>query len=735
MINKGKNISLKDACKLIGASKDLFAPIKEAVTNAFDSIVLRKASETGVASKIAIKLYFIQENALFDKKAPILESIAIEDNGIGFTAENLFNFQQLASTSKGLNNRETGIIQVFCRFDKVKIDSIFKEQGKTQHLLLSWEATNGEYEEKKNNIPEEELKTIVTMTSFSGDAKDNAFYSQYLADITSLKKDILKNFLLRMWLAAKNDPFSLTITTYLNNEKREEYTFSEETLPVPDKKEVVVINTEQATLTPDQKNPQKMHIEWKPVPPQYELNVQRFKVPSDELDSNGVYMCSKGIAVAPFSMPFLDKKRTDFNGYRYLTSVQGSLLDNPEYVKQSVDGFLFPSKKEVEKDIRNGNLFNQEKKYVLADELKKKIGNGLEHIYADVLDIQKDRFVDIKKIADKYGISTEDVEATTGITLNDTDEEVTEKLFQTQAKRFAERSIEINKTYEEIKSLETQQLDPTSTEYRDKFEELSNKLLTQIPEQNKDELARYIIRRDMVVDLLQLALQNGLSVQKEWEQKEKDGISIRKDQEGLVHDILFKRRQKGIPNDLWVLNEEFVHFEGFSDLPLEQLEINGQKILRDDIDIQEALWQVGIDTSKNYEKARPDIFLYPEEGKCILIELKAPSVNLADCCDQIQKYAKLLANFSKPQYACKQFYGFLIGENVDLVPDRYKKSPYGKYWIYPSEPINNLSTGLPIADIYQEIIQLSGLVDRARMRNQSFAEKLGIENPLDKGDN
>jgi len=33
---------------------------------------------------------------------------------------------------------------------------------------------------------------------------------------------------------------------------------------------------------------------------------------------------------------------------------------------------------------------------------------------------------------------------------------------------------------------------------------------------------------------------------------------------------------------------------------------------------------------------------------------------------------------------------------------------------------------MPIADIYQEIILLSGMADRAELRNRSFAEKLGV---------
>ena len=95
--------------------------------------------------------------------------------------------------------------------------------------------------------------------------------------------------------------------------------------------------------------------------------------------------------------------------------------------------------------------------------------------------------------------------------------------------------------------------------------------------------------------------------------------------------------------------------------------------------------------------------------------------------DQLPKYAKLLANFS--QIKMTNFYCYLVGENINPldVPDRYKKAHYGNYWFNANEPINNLQTFIPIADLYQEIIPLSAIADRAEARNRSFAEKLGLQ--------
>lgn len=720
-----QKITLRDACNLIGKSKDIFSPIKEAITNSLDAITQKQKLNESFIPLISLRIYFRTSKDLLEKETHTLDFISIEDNGLGFTSENLARFKKLAENTKGLKNRGTGKIQLFSRFNKISIDSTFNEDGEINKLNASWNI-DGEYsEDLKETETQATSKTTVKMSDFSGDTDEKTFFLRYLDDINELKHDILKRFLLRLWLGATQKSLSLRIQTFLETEQKEEFTFNQSTVPEPDKEEKIFISAEQMRITEDEENKDKMQIDWIPVEPKHELVIHRFKMSKDDIDENGIYMCSKGILVESFKFQNI-RKNGNFNGYRYVSSVSGDLLDDPSNVNQSVDGFKFPSKKQTEKNFRNGDrLFdNPKEKYVFWDEIKNKIGEGLAKAYSDIENIQKELETKTLSLARQYGISPEDAEAAK-IILSDTEEEATEKLFKAQAQSLAKKSIEIKNTYRELKRLSTPTLDPRSEEYRTQFTELSNRLLKQIPQQNKDELARYVIRRDMVVDLLKLALQNNLDVQKEWQAKKDAGETARQEQEGIIHDIISKRRMKGIPNDLWILNEEFVHFDGYSEAELNKIEINGEKLLRPDVDIDAALKSVGIDTGSTL-KWRPDIFLYPEEGKCILIEFKAPDVELTQYCDQIQKYAKIIANYSTIKIT--QFYGFLIGEKINLaaMPDRYKKVPYGNYWVYASEPINSLDTHTPIADIYQEIIPLSEISKRAEIRNKSFAGKLGI---------
>ena len=723
-----QKINIENSCNLIGKAKDVFAPIKEAITNSLDSIVVKQQDcESDFTPLITVSVYFLTDTNTYGEEVPSLNYITIEDNGTGFTAENLARFKELASSTKALNNRGTGKIQIFCRFNTVAIDSTYCEYGKWNNLTAIWKK-NGEYEQEHTEIDEpSNAKTIVRMSGFSGDEKECDYFLRYFNNIDVLKRDVLKHFLLRLWLGNNEKRLNLTVITFVNGIQRDMYSFVRENIPTPDKKEAVEISTQKAQIIVDPKDKRKISIEWEAVEPKYSLLIRRFRMPSNDMDENAVYLCSKNIMVESFHFPVIKRKDSVFDGHRFLSSISGDVLDIPGHVSQSVDRFTFPSKKEEERRIKDGtqSIYYPDETFIFWDDITEKINDGLASIYGDVKELKNEHKENIFALAKKYGISLEDAEAAL-IAINDTEEEATVKLFQTQAKRFAKENMEIDKTYQELKGLETKNLDPTNEQYIARLNELVNKLLKMIPQQNKDELARYIIRRKMVVDLLKLALSNDLAIQKQRLEEKAKGNTVRLDNEGIIHDIIFKRRTKGVPNDLWILNEEFVHFDGCSDTELENLEVNGEKVLIDSADIKATLMSMNINRD-TYLRQRPDIFIFPEEGKCVLVELKAPEVEISSYTDQMQKYARIIANFSRKPF--HQFYCFLIGETIDRlnIPDRYTRATHGNYWFYPSEPIKALDESEKIlASLYQEIIPLSEIANRAEIRNKSFAQKLGL---------
>ena len=108
-----QKITLKNSCNLISKSKDVFSPLKEAITNSLDAISQRKKVDNKFSPEIIVSVYFKTGDDLFKNKEYKLDCIDIIDNGIGFTEENIRRFKDLANNSKGLNNRGTGKIQIY----------------------------------------------------------------------------------------------------------------------------------------------------------------------------------------------------------------------------------------------------------------------------------------------------------------------------------------------------------------------------------------------------------------------------------------------------------------------------------------------------------------------------------------------------------------------------------------------------------------------------------------------
>jgi len=76
-----------------------------------------------------------------------------------------------------------------------------------------------------------DTKTIVKMSDFSSDEKEQEFFKRYLDDINELKRDVLKRFLLRLWPGTDKNRLSLTIRTILNSDKQDEFTFDYSNMP------------------------------------------------------------------------------------------------------------------------------------------------------------------------------------------------------------------------------------------------------------------------------------------------------------------------------------------------------------------------------------------------------------------------------------------------------------------------------------------------------------------------
>jgi hypothetical protein len=699
----------KSLMENIKKSKYPLAPLHEAIANSLEAILQKENFVKG--EKVEINITFDYSGLVEDKKS--LQQITVQDNGFGFDPLNFARFETLLDKSKGFNNRGSGRIQFVHRFDRVEVVSYYTDNG--EHFKRMFSCTAARFVHNKQHGPDAERhKSGSTLTFIAGDSleRDREYFDNL--DIADIVRDLKRQLMLRYYLESqkpKNRAPVINIAFTKNGEKTASASIKPEDMPAPAEKGSVRVQHLRLKHT---KTPSD--IEWEPVPGKDEtLDWAHFKIPENDLESNGVWLCSKGVTVSPLTYDAINKHGT-VKGNRFLTVFYGKTLDKPENVSDSVDSFQFPAQKEIEAKIRDGDLFLPGDEFLFYDNIKKEINAAIPGIYKDVIDVQKSQDNRVEEIAREHGISLE-IARKANIKLNDTPVKITEKLYKEQADHLSRESLKIRKVFNDLKTL-----NPTSETYQEELHQKSTELLGLIPQQNKEELGRYIIRRDMVAEVLRKILAQELEYQKS---PAKPGV--KKSPEGLIHDLIFRRKaaDSGQLNDLWILNEEYVHYAGCSDLPINQIvDEKGQPLLKPIS--AEKIAELGLKP-----ELRPDIFLYPEEGKCVLVELKAPDVNLAEHLNQMTKYCNLIANYSVRKI--QKFYCYLIGETVNPLTDfdgTYEETVAGD-WIGPNVPVRTMDKErTTIATLQIEVSKLSSIYTRAHRRNKSFADKLGLRELL-----
>ncbi|HEX2839940.1 hypothetical protein [Hyphomicrobium sp.] len=704
-------ITLAGVMELIPRSRLPLAVLYEAITNALESIALRQ-KKFGVdpVGEVRVKLFF---SGILEE-AKELERVEIVDNGIGFDGENFERFEMLLDNSKGYNNRGSGRIQFLHRADQIEVTSFYREDDRVFKRHFTCNRSSYIRDSSIEPVPDDVPSgTTLALSGFSFKGEEKAFFDHLTLE--GVKNAIKSHYLLRLYLDKERNPSAvpaIKIELIRNGKPAGSETITADDIPSP--LTHGTINVPYVKI----KSRTSDDIEWVPqIHHRETLNWAHFKLPESELPTNGVVLCSKNVPVD--ELKFREIKKTEaVEGHRFKTAIYGDALDSEHNVSHAVDHFTFPSQKETEKLVREDLFFDPEQEFLFFDDIEKAVETIIPGIYSELFELKERQQKNVAEIAKAHGIP-DDIVRGANIGLSDNEQQITDKLYRKQADSLARQNLKIKKLFESLSSLS-----PTEPDYQEQLAQKSSELLDLIPPQNTQELSRYVIRRQMVVDVLRLILANKLDVQTKTAKNSK-GKKTRQDREGLIHDLLFKRKAvsaEGL-NDLWVLNEEFVHFDGCSDKPLNQItDIKGDKLFR-------PITQADKDRYGIKDDRRPDIFLYLDEAQCILIELKEPGVDLSDYLHQLPRYCTLIANFSVRKI--ERFYCYLIGENfspIDLGSD-YRRNVHGD-WVRRSDvAINAYEEGkedVQIASAQVEIIKLSSIHSRAKRRNRSFADKLGI---------
>lgn len=702
---RNPNANLLGMLRLIPASKNTLAPVFEAVTNSLESILDRESND---GHSISITLRFDD----VDVEQKVLQEIVISDTGSGFNSVSFERFGSLLDNSKGYHNRGTGRLQFLHRFSQISVESKFLENQ--EHYVRTFKCSNDNFVFDEQLIPTDssECLTTIALQGFKSQKKDH----EYFRNLTLKKFESLikSQYALRVYLEKQKGivfPLLRLQFEYVVSRDIDSVTLKPEDFPEPSSSGTFKV----PYLYPKQNQKAKNGVEWvrdMSKPPE-KFNWLVFEFEPESIENHGAFLCSKDIPVEHIKNPVINGA-SGLHGKKKIAAFYGDYLDLPENVNDAVDSFIIKSKSEI-KQISSGLFWNDS--YVYLDDIKQQVGVQLNSIYEELVDAKEATSKRVMLLARELGVSAKVAEIVKNkVRINAADEVITQTLHVELAKIIADKS---NKARVIVQQLD--KLDPTAKDYQIQIETKSKELSSLVDEQNKEELSKYVVRRELVAKLLDKIVSNQLDAQ-----NSEPSTRKRKDKEGIIHDLFFKRKTSGDINDLWILDEEFLHYQGFSEMELSKITLpDGQPLLR-----QEAYKEMKDQGFKPNQ--RPDVYLYVGEGKCVLLEFKAPDVDLSNYLQQMPKYCGLLANFANVKL--EKFYCYLIGETISPLSDlnEYEQSVTGS-WYRDSIPVrsSDLSEGRKtIANIRMEILKLSDISERARLRNHSFAEKLGLQEML-----
>lgn len=699
--------------------------LKEAISNAIESIeIRRKADNINLEGVISIKL-ILRKTLLEDDY--ICEQVSISDNGIGFTEDNVKRFFSLADPSKNLGNKGTGKIQFFHRFKTLTIKSVYRNK---ESILKKYEKTCGiEIDSDPIDISLKESSELITELTLQDPYCDDLKEFGKFCDIKLFKNEIIR-MVLPLLIQEKSRGlifrFSVELRNLNNNISNilsDEIT--EDDLPTLISEKTVKIRKSRVVQNANPKRKPVFELTGNPE----NISIRSYKISPKNIDTNSIFICRKNTIVTSYtpkelSSIFDKSKKNKIDGYYYLSLINGSIFDDPNNIDNESESFLFKRKDSYGVNYyENPNMLEETEGVYFWDDIDRAITPALESVFKPMLEEAQESLNEAKKIARSYGFDDKTFHSAK-IAVTDGEKDIVRKLYETQGKSLADSSVTIMHTYRKLRDISAKKTDPCDENFQKSLKQQTINLLNLIPEQNKDELSKYVIRRDIVVNTLQLILDNELEIQARSSEENK-----RNQPEGIIHDLIFRRKSSGGLNDLWVFNEEFVHFQSMaSDIPLVNIQVDGQDLIKNKEQVSELIHNMETALGGRL-KRRPDIFLFTEEGACILIELKAPEVKVSEHTNQIYQYATLIANFSNIKI--QKFYGYLIGGELNIfdpVQD-FIQSPNGEYWFKPHTAVRAFDSNFedPKASLYQEIIPYKALAHHARMRNKSFAQQLGIE--------
>ncbi|KAA6327572.1 hypothetical protein EZS27_023450 [termite gut metagenome] len=679
-------------------------PVFEAFTNSLEAILIKKKEYSSDDNgEINISLHLVKDLLSNEDNKYRFNRIVVEDSGIGFTDKEFERFINLRDDRKNFFNKGTGRIQFIHAFDKTKIASIYHDnKSSTGYKKREMTLSKSDIFLNQNAIirldKEEDIIADRTSTTIILETLLNTKENIYFSTLTTGE---VKNQLIRHYLAEfcenRNNLPKIMIKSYIDDHENSSLEITSDDIPTPDKIESIDIYYSKIINNNIEKTSNKETF-----------TLRAFLIAENELDKNELKLISKGEIAKDVK---LDKLLpTDIiNGKRFLFLLSGQYIDERDSdTRGEID---IPLRKEFKK--RNSDFLSSEEA-ILLEEIEEKTNQKIISLYEEIEEKNIEREKSIEELQEMFLLNPQTLKSLQNkINIGDSDEIILRKVYESDAKIIAKKDAEIKQQIKDLEQLVPNRTDDYSNQLRVKI----NEFVKSIPIQNRTALTQYVARRKLVLELFQKILDKELI-------KLKNGGRIDED---LMHNLIFQQSSDDPENsDLWLINEDFIYFKGTSESKLGDIQFNGESIFKDKLSTEEEEYR--FKQNGDAKQKRTDILLFPKEGKCIIIELKAPEINVSDHLNQINRYASLINNLSKDSFKFTTYYGYLIGESVDVDDiadsDSDFKSAFNLGFIF--RPYKRIigKFGKNDGGLYTEIIKYSTLLERANQRNKIFIEKL-----------
>lgn len=677
--------------------------IFEAFTNSLESIQASREQNASVKKGfISIELHVIKNLLSSEDNIYNFNKITITDSGIGFNDKEYTRFLNLRDDRKNFKNKGTGRVQYLHAFDKTLINSIYQDENSStgfseRKITLSKAEAFLKHNaiirlDAENEIEATKTETTVTFHTVLEDKDKKVFNSITAQDI---KRELIRHYLSGFCEHREELP-KIKITKFIEDSIETELTIKSEDIPIPAKEESIEIRYSKVNGNALEKTSNKEIFDLK-----------AFVIPTNELDKNGLKLISKGEEAKEITLRNLIAS-DEIDGNKYLFLLSGNYIDERDSDPRGEINIV------TAKDLKNrdsNSLFTEEE--ILIEDIEDRTNQTIVSLFKEIQEKRNEKEENIKELQKMFLLNDKTLNALKNkIKIDDSDDIILRKVYEADAKIIAQKDAEIKQQIEILEDLDT-----TEEDYQETLSIKVDEFVKTIPLQNRTALTQYVARRKMVIDLF------GKILKKEIE-KLKDGGRI---DENLMHNLIFQQSTDNPEiSDLWLIAEDFIYFRGTSESQLGKLQIDGVNIIKETLSEEEE--QYRLKQKGDAKQKRTDILLFPKEGKCIIIELKAPETNVSEHLNQINRYASLINNLSKDTFKFDTFYGYLIGENIDVDDIRDNdsdfKSAHSLDFIYRPHKSIVGKFGKSDGSLYTEIIKYRTLLERAELRNRIFIQKL-----------